>query len=44
MPLVEQIEQANYCRPPALQAAAIIRLRLAEELWTGPSGMRLMVS
>ncbi len=30
MPLVEQIEQTDYCRPPALQAAAAIRLRLAE--------------
>jgi hypothetical protein len=31
LPAVDQIEQFSYCRPEAVRAAAIIRLRLAEE-------------
>jgi hypothetical protein len=31
IPAVERIEQASYCHPRALQDAAIIRLRLAED-------------
>lgn len=30
-PAVEQVEQSHFCRPAARQAAAIIRLRLAED-------------
>ena len=30
LPAVAQIEQSQYCRPEALQSAAIVRLRLAE--------------
>jgi hypothetical protein len=31
LPVIEQIEQADYCRPSALHWAAIIRLRLVED-------------
>lgn len=40
-PAIQRIEQSDYCRPAALRAVAIIRLRLAEDAFSSSEQSRI---